>query len=251
MAARATEHLHTAAKGLDLLTPDALAAVLVAGQVVAAQCVAGAGRGLAAAGQAAARTIAAGGTLHYFAAGSSGLMAAADALELGGTFSIPPAQIKIHMAGGMPQGVEMPGDVEDGPAHGADDVRRGDTAIFVSASGTTPYTVAAATRVKPTGATLVSLANNPETPLLALADIAICLETPAEVLAGSTRLGAATAQKIALNTISTVMAVALGHVHDGMMVNVTADNAKLRARARRIVQAVSDAPDAVVHDAID
>ncbi|TIM60313.1 MAG: N-acetylmuramic acid 6-phosphate etherase, partial [Mesorhizobium sp.] len=83
------------------------------------------------------------------------------------------------------------------------------------------------------------IANNKDAPLLRLADIAILLETPPELIAGSTRMGAGTAQKIALNMLSTLAAIHLGHVHDGYMVNLMADNIKLRDRAARIVAAIS------------
>jgi N-acetylmuramic acid 6-phosphate etherase len=169
-------------------------------------------------------------------------MAAADAQELGGTFSILPAQIRIHMAGGLPTGVEMPGGTEDDTAS-LDAALTGlsphDTVIAVSASGTTPFTLAAARIASAAGATVVAIANNPGTALLDAADHPICIATPPEVLSGSTRMGAGTAQKIALNMLSTLMAVRLGHVHDGMMVNLHADNIKLRARAVAIVREVA------------
>lgn len=254
MAARSTEQLHDAAIGLDLLEPIALASVLVEGQVAAAQSVLLAAPRIADAAIAMARTIKNGGRLHYFAAGSSGLMAVADVMELGGTFSISAQQLAIHMAGGLPQSVEMPGGVEDAtdalPGL-AGTVKSADTAVFISASGTTPYTVAAAEMIRPTGATLVGIANNETAPLLDLVDISICLRTPPEVLAGSTRLGAATAQKIALNTLSTAMAVELGHVHDGMMVNLLADNIKLKERAKGIVSQITQASDALIQSALE
>ncbi|TIP87878.1 MAG: N-acetylmuramic acid 6-phosphate etherase, partial [Mesorhizobium sp.] len=89
------------------------------------------------------------------------------------------------------------------------------------------------------GAATIAIANNKDAPLLRLADIAILLETPPELIAGSTRMGAGTAQKIALNMLSTLAAIHLGHVHDGYMVNLMADNIKLRDRATRIVAAIS------------
>jgi N-acetylmuramic acid 6-phosphate etherase len=125
-------------------------------------------------------------------------------------------------------------------------LKAGDCLIAVSASGTTPYALAAASTARNRGAVVIGVANNPGSRLLEIADIAICLPTPPEVIAGSTRMGAGTAQKIALNMLSTMMATRLGHVHDGFMVNVKADNLKLRERARRIVMAVGgcDAEDA-------
>ena len=115
----------------------------------------------------------------------------------------------------------------------------GDVAICVSASGTTPYTVAAAAAARARGATVVGVANVAGSPLLEAAQIPVFLDTGAEMVAGSTRMGAATAQKIALNMLSTLAGVRLGHVHDGYMVNLVADNAKLRRRAARIVAAVA------------
>lgn len=237
-----TEQLHAEAHGLDERPLKSVASILISGQITAAQAVAAAAEQIALGAQAMANTISAGGVLYYIAAGSSGLMAAADAQELGGTFSIPPEQLRILMAGGLPTGVEMPGDTEDdieGLQEGLSGLSGKDTVIAVSASGTTPYTLEAAKIAKAAGATLIGIANNQGSALLLASDVAIALQTPPEVLSGSTRLGAGTAQKIALNSLSTAMAVALGHVHDGMMVNVRADNIKLRARAAGIVSRIA------------
>jgi len=181
--------------------------------------------------------------LTYAAAGSSGLMALADACELSGTFGIPARAVRIHMAGGVPVDGYMPGDTEDdaGSAEIAvSDVKPGDAVIVLSASGTTPYALAVAKLAKAKGGTVIAVANNPATPLLETADVPICLETPPEVIAGSTRLGAGTAQKAALNLMSSLMGVKLGHVYQGMMVNVVADNVKLVKRATGIVSHVSE-----------
>jgi N-acetylmuramic acid 6-phosphate etherase len=245
-----TEALHAASEGLDARPLTEIAEILAAGQIAAAEVVRAAEAQIAQGAELMAHSISSHARLHYVAAGSSGLMAAADAQELGGTFSIPPSQIRIHMAGGLPTGVEMPGDTEDeaeGLAQGLADLSAKDTVIAVSASGETPYTLAAADIAKRAGASVIGIANNPDTSLLRAANVAICLATPAEVLSGSTRMGAGTAQKIALNMLSTLMAVKLGHVHDGMMVNVHADNAKLRARAAGIVARIArvDTADAM------
>jgi len=101
------------------------------------------------------------------------------------------------------------------------------------------------------GATVIGIANNDCSTLLDLAHHAVLLETPPELLSGSTRMGAGTAQKIALNMLSTLMAVQLGHVHDGMMVNLRADNIKLRARAREIVAKIADVPNAAAGTALE
>ncbi len=254
MTAFGTEGLHDHAKGLDTLPLADAATILAEGQIAAATVLRTAVPEIAAAAGTLAKTIHAGGVIHYVAAGSSGLMAAADALELGGTFSIPGAQIRIHMAGGMPTGVEMPGETED-DLSGLDErfsaLSARDTVIAVSASGTTPYTLEAARLSRAAGATIVGIANNAGSALLDLADHPILLATPPEVLSGSTRMGAGTAQKIALNMLSTLMAIKLGHVHDGMMVNLRADNAKLRQRAAGMVSRIAGVDEAAASAALD
>jgi N-acetylmuramic acid 6-phosphate etherase len=230
------------------------AALLAEGQIVAANCVQSSIEGICAGASAMAASIRSGACIHYVAAGSSGLMAAADAQELGGTFSIPSRQLYIHMAGGLPAGVEMPGDTEDETA-GLDAALAGlgsnDTVIAISASGSTPYTLAAARIARSYGALVIGIANNRDAELLELADLPIHLDTPPEVISGSTRMGAATAQKIALNMMSTLMAIALGHVHDGMMVNLHADNTKLRRRASGMVQEIAQVSADVAQAALD
>ena len=190
------------------------------------------------------------GRLIYAAAGSSALMALADGSELPGTFGIDPDRILIRMAGGIPTDARMPGDTED-LTDDALTFAPGDVLIAISASGSTRWAVDAATRARAAGVPVVAIANNAGTPLLTLADVAICLPTPPEVLAGSTRMGAGTAQKAALNMISTLAGVRLGHVHDGQMVNLRVDNTKLRARATRIVARVARVSDAVATQALN
>ena len=253
MTAKITEHLHDAASGLDARPAAEVAAILAEGQIAAALALRGAVPHLAQAAGVMARSLRSGGALHYAAAGSSGLMAAADAQELGGTFSIPASQLCIHMAGGLPTGVEMPGGTEDDTAgleQALSSLTARDTVIAISASGSTPYTLTAARIAKAHEATLIAIANNAAAPLLALADYPILLATPPEVLSGSTRMGTGTAQKIALNVLSTLMAVELGHIHDGMMVNLHADNAKLRDRARRIVVQIAKVSDDAASEAL-
>ena len=254
MSQAATEALHDLAEGLDARPPTEIALILAEGQIAAAAAVRDAAPDIAEAAGALARTIAGGGVLHYVAAGSSGLMAAADAQELGGTFSIPASQLRIHMAGGLPTGVEMPGDTEDDTASIAaalTGLSGRDAIIAVSASGTTPYTLEAVRLAKAAGATVIGIANNAGSPLLLGSDHPILLATPPEVLSGSTRMGAGTAQKIALNMLSTLMAVELGHVHDGMMVNLRADNIKLRARAAGMVSRIASVDAGAAMAALD
>ena len=238
-----TETPHEDARGLDTRPTADILEILHAGQLAAAQSVAAAVPQIERAAAMAANTISSGGRLGYAAAGSSGLMALADGLELPGTYGVAPERIVILLAGGTSTLSHLEGAPEDNVSQAAQDVGgaalgNGDCVICLSASGTTPYAVGALNAARRSGAATVGIANNAGAPLLTSADVSILLETPPEVVAGSTRMGAATAQKIALNMLSTLMAVRLGLVHDGYMVNLQADNAKLRARAERIVSAI-------------
>jgi N-acetylmuramic acid 6-phosphate etherase len=139
---RTTEALHGAAIGLDARPPHEIATILLDGQIAALGAVRGAIPALAEASDHIARCLSGPGRLHYAAAGSSGLMAAADAMELAGTYGIDPARVQIHMAGGLPQDATMPGGTEDDADAGALAARavaEGDVCIVVTASGSTPY----------------------------------------------------------------------------------------------------------------
>lgn len=247
--AAATEHRHPSAEGLHRLPPETALARLLDAQLASAACLGAALPALAQAASVAAEVLGGGGRLGYAGAGSSGLMALADCLELAGTFGIPPAQTPMLFAGGAGALLHMTGGVEDDPALAEADLARaglaaGDAVVCVSASGSTPYTLAVARGAQALGARVIGLANVPGSALGRLADVAVLLDTGPEVVAGSTRMAAGTAQKIALNLFSTLVGMRLGHVHDGYMVNVQADNAKLRDRAARMVAAISgSAPD--------
>ncbi|SDA49959.1 N-acetylmuramic acid 6-phosphate etherase [Mesorhizobium qingshengii] len=244
MAETRTEALHQNAEGLDIQAPDAILASLADAQIEAAKVVRQAIPSIARAAEIIAGRLKSGGKLAYAAAGSSGLMALADALELPGTFGIHRDRIAILIAGGDAAFRTLAGGPEDDTEEAATAVANagigaGDCLIAVSASGTTPYAVRAIEDARRRGAATIGIANNRDSLLLRQAETAILLETPPELIAGSTRMGAGTAQKIALNMLSTLTAVHLGHVHDGYMVNLMADNIKLRDRAARIVAAVS------------
>lgn len=247
MPTPATEALHPEAKGLDARALPDIAGLLLSGQQAALAAVMDTLDDIARGAEVMARSIRAGGRLVYVAAGSSGLMALADAAELEATFGIPADRIVLHIAGGIPLGPHMPGATEDDAAaasRAASDIRSDDTVIALSASGTTPYPLAFLEESRARGARAIAIANNAGTPLLHAADVAILLATPPEVISGSTRMGAGTAQKAALNMMSTLMGIALGHVHDGMMVNVRADNAKLVRRATGMVARIAGVSEA-------
>lgn len=238
-----TTEIQTHGAAVDALTPHKAATAFLQGQQDALTSINAAIPAISDGARRMADAIRAGGTIIYAAAGSSGLMALADGCELPGTFGIAQSSVKIHMAGGVPADGTMPGDTEDdetAASEAARDIRAIDVVIVLSASGTTPYALTIAKGAKAAGATVIAIANNPDTPLLALADVSICLATPPEVITGSTRLGAGTAQKATLNMMSSMMGIHLGHVYQGMMVNVVADNAKLQERAKRIVALIAN-----------
>jgi N-acetylmuramic acid 6-phosphate etherase len=256
MALARTEAVNEQAAGLDTLPPQEVLSRLAAAQAQAAASVAEARREIAGAAEAVASRLAAGGRLIYAAAGSSGLMALADALELPGTYGIARDRVVVLIAGGRQALEDLAGAPEDDAAGAATalaalDPGPLDALICVSASGTTPYALGALEEGRARGAFTVGIANNAGAPLVTRADVGIVLATPPELIAGSTRMGAGTAQKIALNMLSTLAAIHLGHVHDGYMINLRADNAKLRDRPARIVAAIAGCGDAEARAALD
>lgn len=253
---KTTEQRNEIARNIDAMDVDAAAAILFGGQVAAAKAVERALPQLVQGSDLLAQCIDEGGNLVYCAAGSSGLMALADGLELPGTYGIPHDRIKILLAGGDAALKELRGGPEDDEALAVHDVAEAkltykDAIIVLSASGTTPYAVNALRIAKSIGARSIAIANNSDTPLLNLADVGVFLPTPPEVIAGSTRMGAGSAQKIALNIMSTLMAIKLGHVHDGHMVNLIADNEKLIQRARAMVIDISGCDQACAEAALN
>jgi len=242
MSKNATEARHNNAIGLDQLEPTAVLRMLADGQQAAARTVTDAIPAIAAAAELTADALRNGGRLIYVGAGSSGLMAMADALELPGTYGIARERIMVLMAGGITGLTDLAGGPEDDVAlaeRDAASIAANDCVICVTASGSTPYSLAIARIARLRGAKVIGLANNAGAPLFDVANVAVLLATPPEVVAGSTRMGAGTAQKIAFNMLSTLTAIKLGHVHDGHMVDVRADNEKLRIRATRIVAEIA------------
>ncbi|MGJ8572000.1 MAG: N-acetylmuramic acid 6-phosphate etherase [Hoeflea sp.] len=244
-----TETIDRKSVGLDAREPEAILSVILQSQVEALLSLDRSRTSIADAAAMLTGIVRGGGKIAYAAAGSSALMAMADGLELPGTFGLPSDRVKILLAGGLASLSDMLGGTEDDSLQGLSDVQSAgigpnDCLIAVSASGSTPYTVAALVQASRSGAKTIAIANNPDAPLLKSADVAILLSTPPEIVGGSTRLGAATAQKAALNMMSTLMAIHLGHIYDGRMVNLRADNEKLRQRACRIVSEIGGCDDA-------
>jgi len=196
-----------------------------------------------------------GGRLVYTGAGSSGLAAAEDAAELPGTFGLDETRIAIVLPGGIARPFCIDGAAEDDAAAGERAmVELGDltcdAVIAVSASGSTPFTLAAAAEARRRGAFVIAIAHRPGAPLLVGADAPILLESGEEALRGSTRLAAGVAQKAALGVLSSLMGFGLGHIHQGLMVNLKADNAKLRERVRGIVATIAGVSDGEAEGAL-
>lgn len=179
-----------------------------------------------------------GGAVHYAGAGTSGRLAVLDAAELRPTFNVPPGLVVAHHAGGPAALVDAVEGVEDDVAAGAADLARvgpDDVVVGLTASGRTPYVRGALTVARERGALTALITSNPSAQLAPLADLLIAPDTGAEVVTGSTRLKAGTAQKLVLNGFSTAVMVRLGHTFENLMVDVVATNAKLRGRVVRIL----------------
>ena len=199
----------------------------------------------------AAERMRAGGTVHYFGAGTSGRLGVLDASELMPTFNLEPGRVVGHIAGGeaaLVNAVENAEDsLTDGRIAGAELGER-DVAIGIAASGSTPYVRGALETAGAGGAHTVLISNNPHAPVAEAAAVHIVLDTGPEVVTGSTRLKAGTAQKLALNGFSTALMVALGRTWQNLMVSVVATNAKLRDRTVRILTDAADLDEAAARE---
>ena len=197
-----------------------------------------------------------GGRLVYVGAGSSGLIAALDASECEATFSTPPGLVVALVAGGSAAAPLAQAAAEDDRAAGgrdlgALDLRPGDAVIGVTASGSTPYVLGALEAAREAGALTACIVCAPGSALGELVDHEIAVVVGPEFLAGSTRLKAGTAQKLVLNTISTITMIRLGKTYGNLMVDVVAANEKLVERVRRIVGAATGASPTDVDEALD
>ncbi|HYS53794.1 MAG TPA: N-acetylmuramic acid 6-phosphate etherase [Thermoanaerobaculia bacterium] len=181
-----------------------------------------------------------GGRMFYVGAGTSGRIAMLDAAELPPTFGIDASLVRVLMAGGERAyfaAVEGAEDDEDAAIAAVErDVVADDAVVGIAASGSTPYTVAAIRKANMIGALTVGIASVANSPLAQDADIAIVSETGPEVIMGSSRMKAGTAQKLILNAISTAVMIKLGHVYSNLMIDMPATNEKLRSRAVRMVE---------------
>jgi N-acetylmuramic acid 6-phosphate etherase len=185
-----------------------------------------------------------GGRLIYAGAGSSGRMAVLDAAECPPTFGTSPKLVQALIAGGRPAVTGAVEGAEDSLANAERDLRetkltRRDVVVGITASGTTPYVLAALKFARRLGAKTVAITVNPHTPVARLAKILIATEVGPEVLTGSTRLKAGTSQKMVLNMLSTAAMARLGHVYENLMVDVKPSNQKVSDRILRILAEAS------------
>ena len=206
--------------------------------------------------EAMATTISKGGHVFFAGAGSSGRIGVAEAAEIPPTFGLPPEVVQGVMAGGHDAvigSVEVSEDDEPAGARMLEE--RGfdedDLLVALSTSGRTPYALGALRKARDMGAGTVSLTCNPEAPMNRLADIPIVVNVGPEVVAGSTRMKAGTAQKLVLNMLTTAAMIRLGRVYDGLMIGVQPTNEKLRERATRIIETIAEVSTEAAERALD
>ncbi|MBR5497665.1 MAG: N-acetylmuramic acid 6-phosphate etherase [Clostridia bacterium] len=193
-------------------------------------------------------TIMNGGRVFYMGSGTSGRLAVCDAAECPPTFGVPYDLFNGIIAGGEKCMFKAAENAEDDPDMSVDELKKrdfskNDILIGISASGSAAYVIAAVNYAKSLGAVAVSVTNNPDTALGNAADIDICADTGAEVITGSTRMKAGTAQKIILNMISTVAMEKCGNVYENLMINLRPTNRKLRRRMIGIVTEIIGCDD--------
>jgi N-acetylmuramic acid 6-phosphate etherase len=184
------------------------------------------------------------GRLFYVGAGTSGRLGVVDASEMPPTFNAPPEQVQAIMAGGAAAVFQSQEGAEDDREAGTRavverGVRKGDVVCGIAASGQTAFVLAALEQAKESRASTILLTCNPLRPPVKFADVTIDLPTGPEIVTGSTRLKAGTATKVALNILSTIAMIRLGHVRDNFMIDVQATNGKLRLRALELVMTLT------------
>lgn len=200
--------------------------------------------------------LARGGRMFYFGAGTSGRLGILDAGELPCTYGVDASMVQAIIAGGPSAVYDAAMGDEDSFETGAEEiVRLGvsacDVVVGIAASGRTPYVLGAMHAARQAGALTVGIANTPESPLAAAAEISITAVTGPEVIEGSTRMKAGTAQKMILNMLSTAVMARLGYVYQNYMVRMVPNNAKLYARAVHIVQQCSGGTEQTCRQALE
>ena len=235
-----TEQLNPASASLDVLPTEEMLRIVNAEDAQVAAAVEREIPAIARAVDAIVAAIEKGGRLFYIGAGTSGRLGVLDASEIPPTFSAPATMVQGIMAGGEAALSRATETTEDDPSIGVRDLlalgfTAGDVLVGIAASGRTPYVLGAVAEARRMGAVTVGISCTPESELARAVDIAITPLVGPEVIAGSTRMKAGTAQKLVLNMLSTGACVRLGYVYGNLMVNVQPKNHKLVDRARRII----------------
>jgi len=238
--ALATERRNPRSMRLDVLSTAEIVALINDEDATVAPAVRAALPEIARAADLIADRLRRGGRLFYVGAGTSGRVALLDASEWPATFGTEPGLVRVVIAGGAPAAATSAAPLEDDPDLGARDLAAhdptpADVVVGIAASGRTPYVIGALGKARKAGAATIAISSNPGAPMADLADVAIVALTGPEVLTGSTRMKAGTAQKMILNILSTAAMVRLGKVYSNLMVDMVPANEKLLERARRIV----------------
>jgi len=250
----ATEDRNERTASIDLVPTEEVLRLLNAEDATVAGAVAAILPGLATVVDRVVERLRAGGRVHYFGAGTSGRLGVLDAAEVPPTFGLEPGVFVAHHAGGYQALVTAVEDAEDDDTLGAADARAvyaADVAIGITASGRTPYVAGALRRSRSAGALTVLISSNPAAPLGPLADHRVLVDTGPEAIAGSTRLKAATAQKLVLNALSTAAMVRLGRTYSNLMAGISGTSAKLRHRQQQILREATGASAAACGDALE
>lgn len=241
-----TEERNLRTVDIDLVPTEQVLSLLNAEDAMVAGAVAAVLPALATVVEAVADYLRRGGHVHYFGAGTSGRIAVLDAVEVVPTFGLEPDVFVAHLAGGdsaLRTAIEGAEDDEELGAVDAQAVSAADVAVGLTASGSAPYVAGALRAARAAGALTVLVSSNPAAPLAGAADHPVLIDTGPEAIAGSTRLKAATAQKLVLNALSTAAMVRLGHTYSNLMVAMSGSNAKLRRRQLVILQEATGAAE--------
>jgi N-acetylmuramic acid 6-phosphate etherase len=250
-----TEQPNRRYSDIDVWDPLDIAEAMIEGQFTAVAAVRATRLALVEAALAAEAKLRKGGRLVYVGAGTSGRLAVQDGAELIPTFSWPQDRLLLLIAGGKDALSRSIEGAEDNVDEGIrlvqhHDVGSNDVLIAVAASGTTPFTLSCLREARKRCALTIGIANNGSTPILAEADYPIWLDTGAEPIAGSTRMKAGTAQRIALNVFSSVLMILLGRVYNGLMVDLQAVSQKLIRRSESILKRLTDCNSKQARDAL-
>jgi N-acetylmuramic acid 6-phosphate etherase len=251
----ATENFSTRFQGLDSWPSLDILSAFYEGQLSAVAAVRPALPAIAAAAEEAAARLRRGGRLVYVGAGTSGRIGVQDGTELPPTFNWPDDKLIYLIAGGEGAIMRAVENAEDSVEEGIEGIRKADigpndVVIGAAASGSTPFTIAALKEAGSRGAQTIGVSNNAGAPILEACSHPILAETGEEVIAGSTRMKAGTAQKVILNLLSSLIMVRLGRVYGGLMVDMRATNAKLRRRSEVMVSQITGCDDATAIEAL-